>query len=68
MNVNRMLSILLALLITATLRGQDTGSIAGQVTDPAGAAVTSAAITIRNNAIGASFSAVSDQAGLKLVF
>src|SRR5439155_9575734 len=64
MNSNRTLSALLAHLITAaTLHGQETVSIAGQVLDPAGAAVALAAVTIRNEATAASFSAVSDQTG-----
>src|SRR2546426_3321160 len=64
MNSKCTLSALLALLITAaTLQGQETGSIAGQVLDPAGAAVALAAVTIRNEATAASFSAVSDQTG-----
>src|SRR5689334_13943916 len=64
MNAKTAYSTLLPLLMAvATLHGQETGSVAGQVTDPAGAAVTSVAVTIRNEATAASFSAVSDQTG-----
>jgi len=64
MSANSILSTFVVLLIAAaTLEGQESGSIAGQVTDPAAAAVTSAAVTIRSETTGASFSAISDQTG-----
>ena len=59
--------LLLAFATPPSTRAQVTASIRGTVTDPSGAAVASAAITVRNSETGATRSATSDSAGNYLV-
>src|SRR5713101_3184444 len=54
---------LLWALCCALLQAQETGSITGQVLDPAGAVVVGARISANNDATGASFSGVADSIG-----
>ncbi len=54
---------LILLLITATLSASPTGSIAGSVKDPTGAAISGARLTLTNLATNAKLEAVSDSNG-----
>ena len=64
MNVKWNVLIPTVLLIAAgSLLAQEAGSIAGQVTDPAGAAINAAQVTVRNDATGATLNALSDATG-----
>src|SRR6266478_10076895 len=54
---------LILLLITATASASPTGSIAGFVKDPSGAAITGAKLTLTNQSTNAKLEAVSDNNG-----
>src|SRR6266849_4212540 len=54
---------LIILLIATTASASPTGSIAGSVKDPSGAAVTSAKLTLTNQSTNAKWEAVSDNNG-----
>src|SRR5437868_6811770 len=65
--VNRVLFVMLALLsFAAALLAQTTvgtGSLVGTVTDPSGAVVNGAKVTITNSATGQAINATSNQSG-----
>src|SRR3984957_845521 len=58
---------LLALLSTSFLHGQATGSISGTVSDPSGAAVPNAKVTVTAPAMGLSRSSTTNQSGEYIV-
>ena len=55
---------LVVVLLCGDALAQESGSITGQVLDPAGAVIVGARIIIKNDAIGAIFNVTSDQTGL----
>jgi hypothetical protein len=55
---------MLALVVAASLQGQTFGTITGEVTDPTGAAVPGAAITIRNTATNGIRNATTNEVGI----
>jgi hypothetical protein len=57
----------LALLAMAAALAQSTGTITGRVTDPSGAAVPSANVTVKNQATGEERATVADASGLYVV-
>src|ERR1700721_3476466 len=69
----RWLGLLLIAAATALCAGHlfaqsDNGSIVGTVTDPTGAAIPGAAITVTNSGTGQQFHATSDNAGEFSIF
>ena len=61
----RVLGLCAGLCLVSLLLGQqDTGSMLGAVTDPSGASVPGAAVTVRNRATSATFAAETDSAGV----
>ena len=64
---NQSLAFCLFVIVTAfDVVGQtaSTGALTGTVTDPTGAVVPKATITLRNNGTGQAFTAVTDPEGL----
>src|SRR5262245_7349851 len=61
--LHQVLPLMLSLLGLSAWAQQETGSITGQVTDPTGAAVPGAQVTIKNRATGAEFAPLTDAAG-----
>jgi carboxypeptidase family protein len=65
--VARLLCCILAMVVLTSLPvcyGQDVSGMTGEVTDPSGAAVTGATVTLKNTATGLNFSAVTNSIGV----
>ncbi len=63
----RFLTLVIAVFATAIAFGQSLSSIQGQVTDPSGAAVPGATVTVTNTATGVSQSTTTDSSGNYLI-
>ncbi len=60
-------SLAILFLLSGFAFAQSTGSITGTVTDPSGAVIPNAAVTVKNQATGESHATVTDSAGIYLI-
>ena len=58
---------LLSMVVVSAILAQSTGTVQGSVTDPSGAAVPKASVTVRNMATGQERSFTTDESGLYIV-